>query len=289
MGKNQLDSGELFNLVLLVAFAIVIARIVQVINNAFNNPGKAGAGAAAWVEKQLAEMLSACKPSCKDADGKDVCNGFPPVINPTCLFGLVIIDYLLGIFGLSILKILRIIPAFAKWLSNIGWINESVEWMKSKFSITNKEITDKVQKATEDIMDIPKEDIETAKEKLEAYLLEKSKDTADTKEADAILAEHDRIFKLTPEEFQRETAERAGINSVYNQAISLDKQSPTIGQQTKIAETANNSLSRVTKIELSTDPAEIKRAELIRTLTEDETGRDLDLFEQREASGPLFG
>ena len=283
MGKNQLDSGELFNLVLLVAFAIVIARIVQVINNAFNNPGKAGAGAAAWVEKQLAEMLSACKPSCKDADGKDVCNGFPPVINPTCLFGLVIIDYLLGIFGLSILKILRIIPAFAKWLSNIGWINESVEWMKSKFSITNKEITDKVQKATEDIMDIPKEKIENAKQNVEDFLQKQRDAASDTKEREAINAEYERILKLTPEEFQRETAETAGINSVYNQASSLNKQSPTIGQQIKIAETANNSLSRVTKIELSTDPKEIELVELRRRLTEESTEDQFrGLFEERE-------
>jgi hypothetical protein len=287
MKKNQSDSTDYFKLILLIAFAIIIGKIVLIIWNASKNPGKAGAGAAAWVEKQLAEMISACKPSCKDADGKNVCNGLPPVLNPTCLLGLAIFDYLLGFLGLSILKILRIIPAFAKWLSNIGWINESVEWMKSKFSITNKEITDKVQKATDDIMDLSKEDIKSNKEKVQDFLLKQSQESDTQDRRDAAKAEYDRISKLTPEEFQRETAQRAGINSVYNQATTLNKQSPTVGQQIKIAETANNSLSRVTKIELSTDPREIELVELRRRLTEEST-EDVfsSYFEERD---PLSG
>ena len=163
---KKINPVEVIKIILLVAVAIVVISLVQKILDVMAHPGAAASGFISWFQRELNNMLSACKPSCKDSSGNDACGGFPPVLNPTCLFGLGILEYLLGFLGISLVSILRAIPAFGRWFSKLGWVNDSVQWLKTKLGLTNEQITDQIDEATKKITDLSLDKIKEAQDKL---------------------------------------------------------------------------------------------------------------------------
>jgi hypothetical protein len=277
--KSKLNFVHIIKLICTIIFAIVIIKFFLVIWNALNNPGKAASGAIDWVEKELSDQLSACKPSCKNASGEDACNGFPPILNPKCLLGLAAFDWLLGFFGIGLIRISRIIPFFKNLFAKWGWTNDTMEFLKAKFSLTNEQITSEISDATKKITNIQISEIEKAKQdilkNLEADIIIET----DSVKKDLLEKEYNRINNQTPEEFKQEAAERAGINKLYNIAKNKIGQDPT--QLARIELNANTSLSRVTGIEVATNPEVIKAQEEVREYLEEQ-------FRENESFGDKF-